>query len=96
MQGATAMHLYDLGVKLLELGAIQAYDMSIESTVTKLMWALKRADGVDGVREIMHTDYCGEISVPGEPCDRYFRSGLGPSLRMRSVICSAAFANAWA
>jgi L-asparaginase/Glu-tRNA(Gln) amidotransferase subunit D len=39
--------------------------MSIESTVTKLMWALKRADSIEDVREIMHTDFCGEISVPG-------------------------------
>ena len=65
LQGATMMHFYDLGAKLLDLGAIQAYDMSIESTVTKLMWALKRADSIDAVREIMHTDFCGEILVPG-------------------------------
>ncbi len=63
VQGATHMHLYDLGAKLLEFGAIQAYDMSLESTVTKLMWALSRADSLAGVREIMHTDVCGEIRV---------------------------------
>lgn len=34
--------------------------------------------------------------MPGVYGDDFFRSGLGPSLRMRSVICSAAFANAWA
>ncbi len=61
-QGATMMHLYDLGRKLLDLGAIQGYDMSTEGIVTKLMWALKRADSVETVREIMHTDICGEIS----------------------------------
>ncbi len=60
-QGATMMHLYDLGRRLLDLGTIQGYDMSTESIVTKLMWALKRADSVDAVREIMHTDFCGEI-----------------------------------
>ena len=65
LQGATMMHKYDLGAKLLDLGAIQAYDMSIESTVTKLMWALRRADSVAAVRAIMHTDFCGEICVPG-------------------------------
>jgi len=64
LQGTTMMHLYDLGVKLLDLGVIQAHDMSLESTVTKLMWALWRAESVEGVREIMHTDYCGEIRVP--------------------------------
>jgi L-asparaginase len=65
LQGATMMHKYALGAKLLDLGAIQAYDMSIESTVTKLMWALRRADSVDAVRAIMHTNFCGEICVPG-------------------------------
>ena len=64
VQGATMMHLYDLGAKLLDLGAIQAYDMSLEATVTKLMWALRRADSIDAVRAIMHTDFCGEICVP--------------------------------
>jgi hypothetical protein len=39
--------------------------MSLEATVTKLMWALRRADSLDAVRAIMHTDFCGEIRVPG-------------------------------
>jgi len=60
-QGATMMHRYDLGRKLLDLGAIQGYDMSTECIVAKLMWTLKRADSVEAVREIMHTDVCGEI-----------------------------------
>ncbi len=64
VQGATMMHLYDLGAKLLEFGAIQAYDMSLEATVTKLMWALRHAGSLAAVREIMHTDLCGEVSVP--------------------------------
>ena len=65
VQGATMMHLYDLGAKLLEFGAIQAYDMSLEATVTKLMWALRRADSLDAVRVVMHTNFCGEICAPG-------------------------------
>jgi len=64
LQGTTMMHLYDLGSKLLDLGVIQAYDMSLECTVAKLMWALSRTGSVDAVREVMHTDYCGEIRVP--------------------------------
>ncbi|MFH1689815.1 MAG: asparaginase, partial [Candidatus Eisenbacteria bacterium] len=63
LHGATAMQRYDLGRRLLDLGAIQGYDMGTECIVTKLMWALKRASSVDEVREIMHRDYCGEIRV---------------------------------
>ena len=33
---------------------------------------------------------------PCDPRDDHLRRGLGPSLRIRSVICCAAFANAWA
>jgi len=62
-------------VKLLDLGAIQAYDMSIESTVTKLMWALRRTGSADDVRVIMHTDFCGEICVPGPVVVRKTASG---------------------
>ncbi len=68
LQAATMMHKYDLGRRLLDIGAIQGYDMGTECIVTKLMWALRRADGVDAVRELMHTDCCGEIRMPsGEP-----------------------------
>jgi L-asparaginase len=66
MEGATMMHLYDVGKKALDLGAIQAYDMGVETCATKLMWALKRASGVDAIRTIMHTNYCNEINVEGK------------------------------
>ncbi|MBN2009150.1 asparaginase [candidate division KSB1 bacterium] len=66
MEGATLMHLYDVGKKALDLGVIQGFDMGIETCVTKLMWALKHADGVDAVREIMHTNYCNEINIEGK------------------------------
>lgn len=66
LEGATMMHVNDVGKKALEAGAIQAYDMSIEATTTKLMWALRRP-GVEyeDVRTIMHTDCSGEINVEG-------------------------------
>ncbi len=61
-EGATLMHLYDAGKKALDLGAIQAYDMSIESVATKLMWALKRTQDPVRIKQIMHTNYCGEMN----------------------------------
>jgi L-asparaginase len=66
MEGATFMQLYDVGKKALDLCAIQGYDMSLETCTTKLMWALKRADSVDEVRRIMHTNYCNEINMAGK------------------------------
>jgi L-asparaginase len=64
LQGATRMHSYDLGRRLLDIGAIQGHDMGTECIVTKLMWALRRAATVDSVRKLIHTDFCGEIRIP--------------------------------
>ncbi len=69
LEGVTLMHLYDVGVKALKKGAIQSCDMTIEAAVTKFMWALKRAESYDQVREIMHTNYAGEISI-SEQCKK--------------------------
>ena len=64
LEGATLMHVYDVGKKAMEAGAIQAFDMSFESSVTKLMWALKRAP-YEEIEKIMHTNYTGEINTEG-------------------------------
>ncbi|KAG7340455.1 L-asparaginase I [Nitzschia inconspicua] len=65
LEGATLMHLYDVGRQALEAGAIQAYDMSTECTIAKLMWALHRSQTVGDVQSIMHTNYTGEINIEG-------------------------------
>src|SRR3989344_5648892 len=62
LEGATLMHLYDVGKQALKAGVIQSHDMSLECVVTKLMWAIKHAP-YDTVKEIMHTNYVGEINV---------------------------------
>lgn len=66
LEGATLMHLYDVGRQALDIGAIQAYDMSKECTITKVMWALHRSSSVDELRVILHRNYCGEINVEGK------------------------------
>lgn len=66
LEGATLMHLYDVGKRALDLGVIQAYDMSTECVVTKLMWALKQTDSYEEIRGIMHTNYTGEINKEGK------------------------------
>ncbi len=65
LEGITLMHLYDVGNQALKAGAIQAYDMSIETVITKLMWALKHCKNTNQVKKIMHTNYTGEINKEG-------------------------------
>lgn len=61
IEGATRMQTYASGRQALEFGAIEAYDMSFEATVTKLMWALAREKSPERIKEIMHHNYVGEI-----------------------------------
>ena len=56
--------VYETGRLALELGIMQAYDMTSECAVTKLMWALGHTTDLVKVRERMYTDYCGEITLP--------------------------------
>lgn len=65
MEGATLMHMDDVGTKALKAGVIQAHDMSIECTIVKLMWALERAP-YETIKDIMHHNYTGEINVEGK------------------------------
>ncbi|EHR79842.2 asparaginase [Thermococcus litoralis DSM 5473] len=52
---------YEVGRKALEAGIIPAKDMTKETTITKLMWALGHTKNVEEVKEIMHTNYADEI-----------------------------------
>lgn len=61
IEGKTDIKLYELGKKLLDLGAIESNDMSFESTVTKFMWALKHYE-YEKIKNIMHRNFVGEIT----------------------------------
>ena len=54
--------VYETGRLALELGILQAYDMTSECAVTKLMWALAHANSREEVRRMMYESVCGEIS----------------------------------
>ncbi len=56
--------VYETGRLALELGIMQAYDMTSECAVTKLMWVLAHAANLSDVRRLMYTNLCGEISLP--------------------------------
>jgi len=66
LEGATLMHLYDVGKQALNNGAIQAYDMSLECICTKLMWVLRQTDKFDHIKDMMTTNYTGEINKDGK------------------------------
>ena len=55
--------LYQAGQKALAEGVIQGYDMTTESAVTKLMWALGQTDDLERVREIFERSLAGERGV---------------------------------
>ncbi len=64
---ASSPELYQVSKPLREAGVISAHDMTTEAAVTKLMWVLDNAKDVLSVRQMMQTNYCGEIIDGLEP-----------------------------
>lgn len=58
--------LYQIGQKALKQGVIQAFDMTSEACVTKLMWALGKNDNIEEVRNAFQTNYVNEITFVKE------------------------------
>ena len=61
--GATVMGLNNVGKRALELGVIQAFDMSMETMSTKLMWLLARGHSYEAIQKAMHENMIGEVDV---------------------------------
>ncbi len=55
--------IYQTGQKALEKGVIQAYDMTTEAVITKLMWAIGNSKNNNEVEEIFKTNFVGEINI---------------------------------
>ena len=59
----THFEKYEVGQKILKTGIIPAYDMTTESLVTKLMWALGQTDNPEKIKKIMAYNYADEVKI---------------------------------
>jgi len=61
--GEVDLSLYEVGVKAARFGAIPAFDMTLEATLCKLMYALGQTRELKEVKRIMKTNICGEMNI---------------------------------
>lgn len=59
------LNIYETGKRAKETGVMEAFDMTTEAAVTKLMWALGQTEDMDEVREYFKVSLCGEVDVEG-------------------------------
>lgn len=62
MNGRVNMRVYATGRNLLNIGVIPCEDMLSETAIVKLMWVLGHTTEPEKVREMMLTNFAGEIS----------------------------------
>ena len=57
------MEVYQVGKIIKErFPVLESYDMTLEASVTKMMWALGQTEDPAEVKEIFARNYCGEVS----------------------------------
>ena len=60
------LRVYQVGNKLLDLGVIQARDMTTEAAMTKLMWTIGQGMGPEEIAETFRKSLAGEITVESD------------------------------
>lgn len=66
-KGTVEMSRYETGLQLLQAGAVNGYDSTMESMVTKLMFLLGHGYDKRRIIELMNTSIAGEITIQHQP-----------------------------
>ena len=55
--------VYQVGNQLLDLGVVQARDMTTEAAMTKLMWALGQKMSQEEIADLFRQNLAGEVTI---------------------------------
>ena len=58
------LSVYETGLLALRGGVLQAYDMTAEAAVTKLMWVLGQTEKPEEIRDYFQTNLVREVTIP--------------------------------
>ena len=59
----SSLSVYETGRRALDAGVLQAYDMTAEAAITKLMWVLGQTEDPNEIREYFQINLCGEVHI---------------------------------
>lgn len=62
----TDLTRYEVGLEMLDHGAIPAFDMTSEAAITKLMWALGQGMDIPQITNFFRTNVVGEVTIDPE------------------------------
>lgn len=60
----SSLSVYETGLRALNSGVLQAYDMTAEAAVTKLMWVLGQTDDRHKIEEYFSENLVQEVRIP--------------------------------
>lgn len=60
------LSVYETGILALKSGVLQAYDMTAEAAVAKLMWVLGRTENPSEIEEYFRMDLVNEVTIPSQ------------------------------